>query len=252
MSLPLLSRLRVVLVETSHPGNIGAAARAMKTMGLARLALVSPKRFPCAEATAMAAGADDILYEAELHDSLDAALSGAAWVIGASARDRRRIDWPVLAPRDFAREALVRAAEAEVAVVFGREDSGLGNAELDRCHALLRIPTDERYPSLNLAAAVQVAAWELREAALDAEPGDVVPAAEPEQRLRETVSSADMEGFYQHLERALVAVDYLDPQHPRLLMRRLRRIYNRVQPDRPELNILRGIVAAMERSGRGG
>ena len=195
----------------------------------------------------MAAGAHDLLYEAEVHDTLEAALAGAAWVVGASARDRRRIDWPVLAPDAFARETLRRAAEAEVAVVFGREHSGLSNAELDRCHALLRIPTNPDYHSLNLAAAVQVVAWELREAAIAA--GGAVPAA-AEEPDRETVSGAEMEGFYEHLERALVTVGYLDPDQPRLLMRRLRRIYNRVQPDRAELNILRGILAAVERSRR--
>lgn len=245
MSLDLLPRLRIVLVETSHPGNIGAVARAMKTMGLARLLLVNPKRFPCAEATAMAAGADDILYQAALHESLEAALAGAAFVVGASARDRRRIDWPVLAPREFAHEVLARAAGSEVAVVFGREHSGLRNDELDRCHALLRIPTDAAYHSLNLAAAVQVVAWELRETALA---GSAV--AEPDETPREAVSGAEMEGFYQHLERVLVSVDYLDPDNPRLLMRRLRRLYNRVQPDRAELNILRGILAAVERAER--
>ena len=157
MSLGLLPTIRIVLVETSHPGNIGSVARAMKTMGLARLALVRPQRFPCAEATAFAAGADDILYEATVHEDLDAALAGAGWVVGASARDRRRIDWPVLAPSAFARETLARGAEAEVALVFGRERSGLSKEELERCHALMCIPTAPDYHSLNLAAAVQVA-----------------------------------------------------------------------------------------------
>ncbi|MCA9750806.1 MAG: RNA methyltransferase [Gemmatimonadetes bacterium] len=247
MSLELLPRLRVVLVETSHPGNIGAVARAMKTMGLARLALVEPKRFPCAEATAMAAGADDILYDATVHDTLDAALAGTAWVVGASARDRRRVDWPVLEPAPFASEALARAADVEVALVFGREHSGLSNDELDRCHALLRIPTSADYHSLNLAAAVQVAAWELREAAL-------AGATRPDDagRARESVAVADMEGFYAHLEQVLAEVGYLDRRSPRLLMRRLRRLFNRAQPDRPELNILRGILAATQRARRQG
>ncbi len=248
MSLELLPLVRVVLVETSHPGNIGSVARAMKTMGLARLALVRPKRFPCAEATALAAGADDILYEATVHEDLDDALAGAGWVVGASARDRRRIDWPALAPDAFAREALARAASTEIALVFGREHSGLSNAELDRCHALLRIPTDARYHSLNLAAAVQVAAWELREAAL----GNDVPVPAPDDTARETVAAADMEGFYEHLERVLVEVDYLDPAAPRMLMRRLRRLFNRAQPDRAELNILRGILSAVQKGRRRG
>ena len=244
MSVQLLPRVRVVLVETSHPGNIGAVARAMKTMGLRRLVLVRPKRFPCAEATALAAGADDILYTAEVHDSLAAALAGSGWVVGASARDRRRIDWPVFAPAEFASDTLARVAETDVSLVFGREHSGLSNEELDRCHALLRIPTDADYHSLNLAAAVQVTAWELREAALAMNGGEVAGSA------REMVPAADMEGFYAHLEQLLVEVEYLDRSMPRLLMRRLRRLFNRTCPDRAELNILRGILSAVQRHQR--
>lgn len=248
-----LSRVRVVLVETSHPGNIGSVARAMKTMGLSRLSLVRPLRFPCAEATALAAGADDLLHTAGVHQTLDDAIADCVWVVGASAREHRRIGWPTLAPRECAQQLLHRVnAGVDVALVFGREHSGLRNEELDRCHVLLRIPTAPDFHSLNLAAAVQVIAWAVRERALEgAQSGnEQTNLATGQQEV--PASMHDMAGFYAHLERMLVAVGYLDPANPRLLLRRLRRLFNRAAPDRGEINILRGILLAAEKGRHGG
>ena len=218
------SRIRVVLVETSHPGNIGAVARAMKTMGLSRLYLVRPKQFPCAEATARAAGADDILYEARVFDSIEQAIAECTWVVATSARSRR-IQWPVLTPREAAYEALRHAGQASVAMVFGREHSGLTNRELDHCQALVQIPANPGFSSLNIACAVQILAYELHlaERARQAPPMETEPA--------DVVTSTDMEGLYKHAEEALVEIGYLDPAAPKLLMRRVRRFLNRAQPD---------------------
>ncbi len=234
--------VRVVLVETSHPGNIGAAARAMKTMGLHRLVLVNPACFPNAGATARAAGADDVLGRAQVVATLDEALASCVWVVGASARSRR-IPWPEVDARGFALQALARGGggRGAVAVVFGRENSGLRNDELDRCQALLRLPADPGFASLNLAAAVQVVAYEVRMAWLgQAGAAPVRPGHEP-------VGHADMEGFYAHLERCLADLGYYDPGAPKLLPRRLRRMFNRMAPDRAELSILRGILAAIDK-----
>ena len=248
MSDSILARVRVVLVETTHPGNIGAVARAMWAMGLERLHLVRPQRFPCAEATARAAGADEVLYQARCHDSLDEALADCAWVVGTSARERR-LAWPHLTPRAWAEQALEEAAHGELALVFGREQWGLKNAELDRCHAVVSIDTNPAFRSLNVAAAVQIFAYELRSAlaARGAAPPRAAPAG-----AGELASAAELEGLYAHLEEALTDIGYYDPEAPRLLMRRLRRLFGRVRLERAELNILRGVLAAAQRASRGG
>ena len=233
--------IRVVLVETTHPGNIGAAARAMKAMGLSRLCLVNPARFPHAEATARASGADDLLVAAEVHESLASAIAGCRLVVGASAR-RRRLACPELDPRQCAERAVAEAAFGEVAVVFGRERNGLTNQELDLCHHLVHIPTVPDFASLNVASAVQLVAWEIREAVLRA---DAPPAGVEEED--DLPDAGEMERFYAHLEEVLVEIEFLDPNNPRHLMRRLRRLYNRARPDRTELNILRGILTAVQR-----
>ena len=239
----LSNRARVVLVGTTHPGNIGAAARAMKTMGLARLYLVFPKQFPSADATARASGADDLLYAATVCDSLDEALIGCGWVVGTSARVRH-LSWPELNPRETARQALTQAQKTDVAIIFGRENSGLTNEELERCHAMVRIPTDSSYGSLNLAAAVQIIAYEL------------FVAAKPQQDDAPTAPSTlpataeQMAGLYEHLERTLIDIGYLNPAAPKHLMQRLRRLYNRAGIDQSEHNILRGILAASQKSAR--
>ena len=239
----MLAAIRVILSNTSHPGNIGAAARAMKTMGLTQLVLVEPKRFPDADATARASGADDVLAKARVETGIDAALAGCRLVVGASARSRS-IPCPVIDPGENARRVFAESRQGDVAVLFGCEQSGLSNAEIDRCHFLVQIPTNPEYGSLNLAAAVQIICYEIMAAHLDraGDDGSGAPAV---------VSVDEMERFYAHLEHTLVELDFLDPQNPRHLMRRLRRLFNRARPDSNEVNILRGILsAALQRQGR--
>jgi TrmH family RNA methyltransferase len=236
----MLSNIRLALLNTSHPGNIGAAARAMKTMDLTDLWLVNPLRYPDAEATARASGADDLLARAQVRQNLDDVIGDCRLAVGASARVRS-IPCPALTPREFA--ALVRdeSAAGRVAVLFGCEQSGLSNAEIDRCHYLVRIPTSADYASLNLAAAVQVIAYELFVAHATKEAG-------PPERI--SVSAGEMERFYGHLEATLVELEFLDPVNPKHLMRRLRRLYNRARPDENEINILRGILTAAQQTRR--
>lgn len=233
----MLSNVRIVLVDTTHPGNIGATARAMKNMCLERLVLVNPQHYPSAEATARASGADDTLAAAQQFATLDAALAGCSLVFGASARIRS-IAWPQTDARVAAGLIVQEARQAPVAVVFGREHSGLTNEELDRCNYLLHIPVNPGYASLNLAAAVQVVAYEIFMASL---------ALAPELESHGTVwaSAEEVERFYAHLEKTLIALDFLDPAYPKHLMRRLRRLFNRTRLDQNEINILRGILTAV-------
>jgi TrmH family RNA methyltransferase len=234
-----LANLRIVLVGTTHPGNIGASARAMKNMGLERLVLVAPSCFPHADATARASGADDILANARVVARLDDALMGCGLVFGASAR-RRTLPWPEVDPHQCALRAVSASAHGEVALVFGRERAGLTNEELDRCHFLVHIPANPHYRSLNLAAAVQVLAYEVRMAARE-EPAGAIPPWTSAQ-----APADEMERLYRHLEEVLVETGFLDPDNPRFLMRRLRRLFNRARPDCQEVNILRGILAAIQ------
>jgi len=238
----LQARVRVVLVDTSHAGNIGATARAMKNMGLTRLYLVNPKQFPHADATARASGADDVLARASVCATLDEALTGCRLVMGASAR-LRNLSVPLLDPRQCAARVLGEASGAgiECALVFGREHSGLTNDELGRCHHLVHIPANPEYSSLNLAAAVQVLGYELRVAALD---GQVEMPSDEDVKL--LASADDMERFYVHLQQTLETVGFLDPKNPRIMMQRLRRLFNRARPDEVEMNILRGILTAAQ------
>ncbi len=237
--------VRIVLVGTTHPGNIGATARAMKNMGLRDLALVRPKYFPHDDATARASGAEDLLQEALVCEHLSEALADCTWVAGTSARSRS-IGWPSMTPRQCAERMREESKAGKPAIVFGPEKSGLTNEDLDRCHTLLTIPTNPEFSSLNLAMAVQVATYELRVASMDAEePPDTghdehVPLATGE----------ELEHFYTHLERVATDVRFLDPENPRHLMRRLRRLFSRAMPDQNEVNILRGILAAIERGSR--
>ncbi len=236
--------VRIILVGTTHPGNVGAAARAMKNMGLHDLALVRPKFFPHEDATARASGAEDVLAAATVFDTLDLALSDCTYVAGASARSRT-IGWPSMTPRECAGRLLAESAQGKSAVVFGPEKSGLTNDDLDRCHTLLTIPTVPTFSSLNLAMAVQVLSYELRIASLDADPAGP-PAAQAEDAAP-PATAAELEHFYAHLESVMTRSGFLDPENPRLLMRRLRRLYVRAMPDKNELNILRGILASMDR-----
>lgn len=239
---PMLSNVRIVLIGTSHPGNIGAAARAMKTMNLGRLYLVAPQDYPCAEATARASGADDVLARARVCADLDEALAGCRFVVGTSAR-RRSLRWPEFDPRQCAERLMEEAAGGEVAVLFGRERTGLTNTELERCHALVCIPANPDYSSLNLAAAVQVIAYELAMAVRAPQPP---PAGAGEQAPPATAD--ELNRFYTHLEQVLVQTEFLDPAEPKQLMRRLKRLFNRARPDTVEMNILRGILTAVQRS----
>lgn len=238
------AHIRVVLVETSHPGNIGAAARAMKTMGLRSLHLVAPKTFPCAEATARAAGADDILYHAQVHDDLPQALSGCRLAVATTARSRH-LSWPSLSPRQCAERLLQASRGGPVALVFGRESSGLTNRELELCQQAVTIPTDADFRSLNVAAAVQLLGYELLLARLATSESN--PRDEPSV---DRVTTTELEGFYTHLRQTLVAIGFLDEAAPKLLMRRLRRLFGRAGLDHAELNILRGILSAVDRSRR--
>lgn len=233
--------VRIILVGTTHPGNIGAAARAMKNMGLADLALVQPRCFPHADATARAAGAADVLRAARVHSTLEEALADCTYVAGASARSRT-IGWPGMAPRECAAKLLQESHHGVAAVVFGPENSGLTNEDLDRCHMLLTIPTDPGFSSLNLAMAVQVLTYEIHVAGICEEE---LPA-EPESRA---ATGAELEHFYRHLEQVLTRSRYLDPENPRLLMRRLRRLFAKAEPDQNEVNILRGILASLDPAG---
>jgi TrmH family RNA methyltransferase len=234
-----LDDIRIVLIGTSHPGNIGAAARAMKTMGVRNLLLVSPKNFPSPEAEARAANALDWLESAKVVDTFAQAVDDCAWVVGTSAR-RRGLVYNTLAPRELAGKAAELPAGQPIAIVFGRERTGLTNDEVERCHALVEIPANPDYSSLNIAMAVQVICYELRVALSPPEP----PAFVPERR--QFPAAAQVEAFYEHLEKVLLRTGFLDPSNPRLLMRRLRHFFGRAHPDQNELNILRGILASVE------
>ena len=225
----------VVLARTSHPGNIGAAARAMKTMGFGRLALVSPRAFPSDEATALAAGAADVLESATLHATLEEALAACSLAVGFSAR-RRDLSLPAFELREAAER--IAGAEGDVALVFGNETSGLSNEELERCQWLATIPASAHYSSLNLAAAVQVACYEMAFAL------GTIAASQPRARASATIE--DLEGLYAHFEETAVASGYLDPKRPGRLMLRLRRLFARARMEREEVKFLRGFLAAVQ------
>jgi tRNA (cytidine32/uridine32-2'-O)-methyltransferase len=234
--------VRIVLVGTTHPGNIGSSARAMKVMGFHELSLVAPRNFPAAAATAMASGADDILVAAQVVDTVEEAVAGCAMVLGTTARDRH-LQWPILSPRQAAVEAETARAEGTVALVFGREQAGLTNAELDLCQRVIRIPTDPDFNSLNLAQAVQICVYELRQ-----HNGLGAPAHTDGGGDRDRMASApELEMLYQHLISSMAAVGYFDPSNPRLLKRRLRRLLNGSNVRQSEAQILRGYLAAIDR-----
>ncbi len=232
----MLDRIRIVLCTTTHPGNIGAAARAMKTMGLSRLALVTPRFFHHEQATAMASGADDVLAAARVYASLPDALQGTTLGVGMTAR-ARDLSHPMRPVREVALQVAQEAQEGEVALVFGTEMSGLSNAELDACQVLANIPAQPGFSSLNLAASVQIAAYELRQALL--QDRGVVGRDYP------LATHEEMEGFYQHLERVLYGSGFLNPAQPGRLMIRLRRLFSRARVEREEVSILRGILKAL-------
>lgn len=238
-----LGAVRIVLVGTTHPGNIGASARAMKAMGAKQLALVSPKQFPAAAATAMASGADDLLMNALVVDSLEEALVGCEVVFGTTARERH-LQWPVLTPRAAAEQAVVALERGPVAFVFGREQSGLSNAELDLCQHAIRIPAEASFSSLNLSQAVQICVYEARMAVIAASQNQT-----EERNDTDPIANNDaIEQLHRHLMSSMETVGYFDPADPRLLERRVRRMLNGASMRHSETQILRGFLTAIERT----
>ena len=243
-----LDRLRIVMINTSDSGNLGAAARAMKTMGISQLVLVQPKEFPTAKATARAAGAADLLCSARVVETLDEAIGDCQLVLGTSAR-MRTIPWPLINPREAAVRVINEPEGADIAILFGREDSGLNNEELRRCHLHICIPGNEAYSVLNVGAAIQVICYEMRMAALE-QAGAVEVQANPD-GLRDwdqpLVSSEDLERLLTHFEEVMLEIDFFDPSNPKQLLTRLRRFFMRNRMDRLELNLLRGILSTVQK-----
>ena len=245
----MLNNIRIVLIETRHPGNIGAVARAMKVMGLSRLYLVQPQSFPHEKSWFRAANATDILDQAEVTDSLEQAIAGCHLVVGTSARSRS-IPWPVLDARESAESLLNEPPDHEIAIIFGREDRGLTNEELHACNYHLQIPSDPDYGVLNIASAVQVVCYELRMAAI---------ARQPEQQKSElwswgtewdeiAASREQIELFFEHLQQTLIDIKVINPDNPRQLMTRMKRLFLRARPDRTEISLLRGMLTAIEKN----
>jgi tRNA/rRNA methyltransferase len=237
MASDCLARVAIVLSRTSHPGNIGAAARAMKTMGLTDLRLVAPRHFPDPDATAMAAGAADLLANARVFDTLEGALRDVALSVGFSARARDR-SHPAEALRAIVPELLAAASDATVALVFGNETSGLSNEELSRCQRLAAIPANPQYPSLNLAAAVQIACYEIATAA---EVFAVVPGG-----AGSAATGEDLEGLFAHLEASARETGFLDPEKPGRFIEMMRRLFARSGLEREEVKVLRGFLRARD------
>jgi tRNA (cytidine32/uridine32-2'-O)-methyltransferase len=234
-----LSSIRIVLVATTHPGNIGSTARAMKTMGLSRLYLVNPKIFPDLRAFEMAAGADDLLDDCVITESLDEALAGCQLILATSARPRG-LSLPGLTPQGCAKHVCEQPDNTEVAIVFGREHAGLTNEELLRCHFHVTIPSNPDYSSLNLSQAVQIIAYELRMALLQ-------PEAQVTHHQEELATHQEMEQFYDHLTEVLTRIRFLKPNNPRRVQQRIRRLFNRTGLERMEVAILRGILSHVQK-----
>lgn len=235
--------IRIVLVNTTHPGNIGGAARAMKNMGLSELCLVAPRQYPDERATWRAASAGDVLDRAICVDTVEEAVADCHFIVGTSARGRS-IPWPVQDPRSSAEAVITASKHGKVAILFGREDRGLTNEELQQCNLHLHVPTDESYSSLNLAMAVQIVAYELRMGSL---PAHQRHRPQDDDWDAPFATAENMERFYTHLEQTLIDIEFLDPKAPRQLMTRLRRLYSRVRLDEMELNILRGILSETQK-----
>lgn len=235
----MISQPRIVLINTSHPGNIGATARAMKTMGFSELYLVSPRQFPHVKANEMASNAVDILAKAKVVATLDQAIGDCHLIAGTSARSRS-LPWPLLTPRLFAEEIKTKEVDTKIAILFGQEQSGLTNEELHQCHFHIHIPSNPEYSSLNLAAAVQIMVYELHCAFHDFENNGI-------DSNNDFASHQEVERFYQHLEQVLIKIGFLNPKTPKALMARLRRMYNRARLEKVEINILRGILTETEK-----
>ncbi len=240
-----LNYIRVVLVEPTHPGNIGAVARAMGNMGVDQLVLVNPQEFPSPVANARASGADWILENARVCDTLDAAISDCSLVFGTTARIRS-IEWPSLDPWDAMQKAASQPPGSRVAILFGRESSGLSNMETDRCHHLVRIPVYESFSSLNLGSAVMVLLYELRKGLLQGNPESGI---KPVILKQKPATSEEVQFFYQHLEQVLKDIDFTDGRSTKL-MRKLKRLFNRAHLAHEEVRMLRGILTAIEDAAR--
>ncbi len=235
----MLDKIRIVLVNTSHTGNIGSVARAMKTMGLSKLYLVDPVNPPDSHSSALAAGATDILANAITVNTLQEAITDCGLVVGTSARNRTW-SWPMLDPRECAKKMLDEAPSYEVALVFGRENNGLSNEELQQCQFHVCLPANPEYSSLNLAMAVQTLCYELRMTYLERQ-DDYPEQAQP------YPLSEDLEGFYEHLEQTLLETGFVVKAHPGQVIMKLRRLFNRARPEKQELNILRGILSSIQK-----
>ena len=239
----MLENIRIILVNTSHPGNIGATARAMKNMGLSRLYLVDPVDHPTYEAYSRAAGADDVLGDAVVTETLAEALQGCSWVAGTSAR-LRTVKWPMFDPRECAATSMAQAASGEVAIVFGRERTGLTNEEMELCKALVHIPTNPEYSSLNVAAAVQVLCYEVRMAFLASSEDRPLKTKTAKEDMPATTDQ--MEGMYEHLYQTMEDIKFFGTSNPDVIMRRLKGLFNRAQTTKREVAILRGIFSAAQ------
>lgn len=242
----MLENIRIVLVNTSHTGNIGSVARAMKTMGLSQLVLVDPVELPDGKSTALAAGASDILANAKVVTTLEDAIGDCPLVIGTSAR-MRTLSWPMLDPREAAAKLVADAQQATVALVFGRERTGLTNEELHQCHFHVNIPANPEYSSLNLAMAVQTLSYEIRMAWLALEQLQTPAVANQEEPV-DYPPQAAVESYLTHLEQVLSEIQFLHSDHPGHVLMRLRRLLVRMRPDQNELNILRGILTAVQKA----
>jgi tRNA (cytidine32/uridine32-2'-O)-methyltransferase len=237
----MLDNVRVILIGTSHPGNIGSAARAMKTMGLSNLVLVDPECEIDGKSIALSAGAGDVLKNHQRFDTLEEAIADCGLVIGASARPRS-LDWPMLDPREMGEKVVVEGNKHPIAIVFGRENSGLSNDELQKCHFHVFIPANPEYSSLNLAMAVQTLSYEVRMAFLASE------KSQQAELIEEYPLSEALEGMFNHLETTLVETRFIVPAHPGLVMTKLRRFFNRARPEEVELRMWRGIFSSIQKS----
>ncbi|TFH67401.1 tRNA (cytosine(32)/uridine(32)-2'-O)-methyltransferase TrmJ [Gammaproteobacteria bacterium LSUCC0057] len=235
--------IRIVLVNSAHPGNIGGAARAMKNMGLSQLYLVAPREYPAPRAVWRSAGARDVLANAVVVGSVEEAVAGCGLVIGTSARERR-IPWPLIDPRQCGQQVWAEAADHPTAILFGREDRGLTNEELQQCHYHVNIPSNPDYSSLNLATAVQVLAYEVRMASLQDSAGQLPPLGAWDQPL---ATADELELFHQHWASSLADLGFYDRDNPKQLLTRLRRLFNRSRMDRMEVSILRGVLATIDK-----
>jgi len=243
--------IRIVLVEPSHPGNIGAVARAMKTMGLTELVLVNPRKFPDQNANARAAGAEDVLIAARVESDLQSVLSDCTFILGTSVRERQ-VSWPISDPKHAASKIvdhLEQKQDHQVAILFGRENSGLANDELDLCQRQICIPANDDYSSLNLASAVQIIAYEVRMATLAKQSDDSSKVAVVRTKLekrQQSASKEQLDGHFQHLEETLEMLDFIRSGPSTMLMRKLTRLYNKAELTIEEIQILRGILTAIQ------